>query len=220
MKKYLLPTLISLALTHTGVLAEEAATSEAAASPEPQAESTASPAESATPATPPSAESIKNKPQELMEKHRSHQEYMREQMQKLYQTDDPEERNRLMEEMQQRRAEMRKEMMDSSGFTPGWGGGPGPRWGGDPRWGGGPWNNGPRWGGPGPNWGGPNWGGRGPQWNGPDYYDMPPRGPSRAPHFFNKGMAGGHQARVEQRLENIEQVLKQIADALTQQNQK
>jgi hypothetical protein len=212
MKKCQLPILISLALSPTWILAQEAATSPAAP-PETPAASEA-PAASSTPAAAPATntetttETTKSKPQDLREKYQAHRDYMREQMDKLYQTDDPQERERIRANMQQHQQKMHQEMWQS-GSMPGWGGDP--RWGG-PGWGGGPWS------GPGPHWGGPQWDNSGPPWSGPRYYNMPPsRSRNVPPNFFDKKTFGGHQAKVEQRLENIEKILQQIADTLAKQ---
>ena len=211
MKKYRLPILISLALSPTWILAQETTTPPA--EPAAAAAPTEAPAESSAPAVAPSAtEATENKPQDLMKKHQAHRDYMREQMDKLYQTDDPEERERIRAEMQQHQEEMQKEMWES-GSMPGWGGNP---MRGGPGWGGGPW------GGPGPRWGGPNWDNPGPPWGGPSYpgyYDMPPSAARDFPPF-NRETFGGHQAKVEQRLENIEKLLQQIADTLAKQEKK
>ena len=207
MKKYKLPILISLALSPTWILAQEAATPTAAAPSEAPAES------SAPAATPATAESTENKPQDLMKTYQAHRDYMREQLDKLYQTDDPEERERIREEIQQHQEEMRKEMWESNSM---------PGWGGNPMWGGPGWSGGP-WGGPGPRWGGPNWDNPGPPWSSgpsyPSYYDMPPSRARNLPPFDNKTF-GGHQAKMEQRLENIEKLLQQIADTLAKQEKK
>jgi hypothetical protein len=201
MKKYMLPTLISLALSPTWILAQEAATTP------PPAATPESPAKSSTPAA---TKTVENKTPDLMKKHQEHRNYMREQMEKLSHTDDPEERERIREEMRQHQEDMQKEMWES-GSMPGWGGDP--SWGG-PRWGG-------PWGGPGPRWGGPNWDNPGPQWGGgPSYYDMPPGRAGNAPNFCDKKPLGGHQAKMEQRLENIEKLLQQIADSLAKQEKK
>ena len=210
MKKYKLPILISLALSPTWILAQEAATPPATP-PEAPTESSAPAAAAATTTTESATE---NKPQDLRKKYQEHRDYMREQMEKLYQTDDPEERERIRTEMQQHQEEMQKEMWES-GSMPGWGGNP--MWG-RPGWGGGPW------GGTGPRWGGPNWDSPGSPWSGssyPSYYDMPPSGARNvSPNFFNKNTFGEHQAKVEQRLENIEKILQQIADSLAKQEKK
>ncbi|NJO16846.1 MAG: hypothetical protein HC877_14210 [Thioploca sp.] len=214
MKKYMLPTLISLALAPTWLLAQEVAT--------PPVVTPESPAESSTPAatetaeTPVVTETAENKTADLMKKHQAYRNYMREQMEKLYQTDDPEERDRIREEMRQHQEEMQKEMWESRSM-PGWGGEP--NWGGEPPMWGGPRWGGPWGGGPGPRWGGANWDNPGPQWGGPSYYDMPPSRTGNTPNFPNRNF-GGHQAKVEQHLENIEKTLQQIADTLAKQEKK
>lgn len=102
MKKYILPTLISLALSSSWVLAEEAA--------EPETPATAATAESNQEA----ATEEKVSYEDITKKRQEHRKKMREHMQKIDETNDPEERERLLdaydEMMQANRKEMRKLM--------------------------------------------------------------------------------------------------------------
>ena len=184
MKKYVLPTLVSLALSSSWVLAEETP-----AAAEPPA---STPPASAEPAATQQHDSLMDHYQEMREKKTAYMQEMQALREKLREAAaDPEEWQRLRDEMQrltkemrQQVQEMREKMRQEGGMMPGgpYGRSPNGRFG--PQWGG------PHYG-PGPNYfngpyGGPGWRQGGPHYNGMPYsnrggmpnmprpnYDMP-----------------------------------------------
>lgn len=176
MKKYVLPTLVSLTLSSSWVLADETTAAEPSATTPPTAE--------APPAAPPDAtqqhDSLMERYQELRKKQTAYMQEMQALREKLHQAaKDPEEWQRLRDEMQRLRDEMRQEMQQmrekmrqegrmmpggpyNRGPNRGQNGRFGPRWGG-PNYGPGPYNR--------PYRGGPGW-----MPGGPNYGDMPYRG--------------------------------------------
>ena len=243
MKKYVLPTLVSFALS-SYVLAQEPSV------PEPPT----------PPAIPSSDANMVDQHQKMMDKQMTYlQEQItqmqetRAQIEKIRQTRDPQKRQELMEEMRQSQQEKREKMWKERGATmpnrP------------DPRFGGPHFNqphfNQPRFGGPG--WHGPqmppyqygpshpnsarapfgrNGGGMMPGYGqGPGNFGMPGQGPSgfgmpgqgpngfgmpgQGPNGFAKGPGSsgkskhlGFHARVEQRLEKIDKQLQELIEAL------
>ncbi len=200
-KKYVLSTLVSLALGSGYALAEGAsAPSETPVWTPPTVEQPSAP-ELTTPPVPPEltppppsatqpSDSAKSY-QEMMEKRWSLWQERQALREKINQTWDPEERQRLIEELRQKKPQR--------GGMPGGPYGMGPR-GMQP---GGPYGMGPHGGFGGPMGGPP----QGPR------YDMPPRfnGPR---HFCPKGKDCGHHTKMLERLENIENLLKQVVDLL------
>lgn len=185
-KKYVLSTLVSLALGSGYALAEGgSAPSEAPVWTPP---AVVQPSQFAPPPvpefTPPSPHATQppdsaKSYQEMMEKRRVLWQEMQVLRGKISQTWDPEERQRLIEELRQK--------MPQRGGMPG-----------------GPYGMGPRNGFGGPMGGPP----QGPR------YDMPPRfnGPRS---FCPKGKRDcGHHTKMLERLENIENLLKQVVDLL------
>jgi len=207
MKKYVLPSLISLALSSGYVLAQ---TESAAAAPEwtpptaeQAAEQTPAPTAELIPPPPPPAPPLPIAPQppsgatspsdaaksfhEMREKRDSLWQEMQTLRRNMNQAKSDEERQQLREQLQQNRQSMR-ELLQQGGMH------------------GGPFGMGRT-----PGWGGPQGPGHG-------YYGkrpMPPIGPG-ARGFAQKmpPMPGGHPAKMEQRLENIENLLKEIVELL------
>ncbi len=146
-----------------------------------------------------------------MEKQRAQQEtYMQEVQaiaEKLSQAQDPEEQQRLVDEMEKKQQEMWKHLPSPFGMEPRNGFGP---------WGG-PRNMEPR-NGFGPNWGGPR-GGMPPHFGPrPNFRNIPNRGMPpvnfEKPQRFNRQTRSGHHAQMEQHLENIETLLKEVVELL------
>lgn len=250
MKKYVLPSLVSLALSSSWTLAEQSQTPE---TPEVSPPAIMQPSDEAIKQHLEQMEKQRAQMQEQMEKQKAqmqeemekqkaewmaHRQEMQGLMDKIQQTTDPEERQRLMEELQQQRQKMYENKMQAqggmmppkphygpnSGYGPRSGYGPGPRsgYGPGPYYGPrrgyhGPYNrrgqmpNIPR-----PNYNMPyNRDGGMPEGYRPDYYKMPynQRGEMpRMPGGFGKEKRGGHHAQVEQRLEKIEKLLEQLVE--------
>jgi len=199
MKKYMLPALISLAISSSLAVAEEAV---------PQ-----------QPPTPPAVEqpAPMSENEGMAQVRQAHRQYMQEQMEKIRQMQDPEERRRLVQDQMQEMQHVMQEMqglLQEGGASPaamGYGmGGPGV-WGGGPEQGfggpgGGSWGGGPEQGFGGP--GGGSWGG------GPEQgYGMGmgrggrPGMMSNAPRHQSQQ---SHQAAMERSLANIEKMLEQL----------
>lgn len=186
MKKYILPTLISLAIGSSWVLAEEVAPQQPPAPPVAEQP----PAVAATPA------------EDMMKVRQAHKQYVQEQLEKIRAMKDPEERRRLIQgqmlEMQQVMQEM--QMLSNEGRTPppGYAGPEAGNWGGGPGMGAGNWEGGPGMGGPG------GWGG------GPDF-GPGMGGGSGAPNASpRRQIQQAHWASMEKHLENIEKMLGQL----------
>jgi hypothetical protein len=213
-KKYVLSTLVSLALGSGYALAEGAsAPSETPVWTPPTVEQPSGPELTTPPPvpelTPPppatqppdSAKSY----QEMMEKRWALWQERQALREKINQTWDPEERQRLIEELRQKKPQR--------GGMPGGPYGMGPR--GMPP--GGPYGMGPHGMPPGGPYGmGPRGGFGGPMGAPPQgpRYDMPPRfNGSRS--FCPKGKKDcGHHTKMLERLESIENLLKQVVDLL------
>jgi exonuclease VII large subunit len=188
MKKYVLPTLVSL--TFSGYALAQETAPETAPPPAPPAAMT--PPAAPTPPmqhTDPAKfhQEMMEQQRALMEQQRAQMEEMHAFMEKLRQTNDPEERRRLGDEMRQRQQEMREKMRKESGMMPQYGMGPG-------------WN--------GPSGMPPRYGARQGQVPRTPYYGKPGR--QGAPYVSMRE----HQAKMEKRLENIENLLKQVVELL------
>ncbi len=210
MKKYVLPTLISFALSGYALAANEAPAPETGpqtappaaimppAPPAPPAPfADVKPPVNMTPPEPPKPAAMSY--QEMMERQKAfkqemmeRQKALREEVRKLREKSKsatPEERQRFVEEMQQQQQKMREDMLKQ-----------GPQGGAVPPSGFGPWS-------------GPS--------NAPPYYG--PRRGTRAqpfggretmpPRHFRRPMQD-HHVQMEKRLENIENLLKEIVDLL------
>lgn len=203
MKKYILPTLVSLAIGSPWAMAEEG-------QPAPQQSPTPPPAVAPTPVAPtpaaeqPTAPSLSEEMAEIRQAHRQH---MQEQMEKIHQTQDPEERRRLIQEQMQEMQQVMQEMqtlLRESGAPPnamGYGMG-GPEQGFGP---GGSWGGGPEQGfGPGGSWGG-----------GPEQGFGPGMGMGRSRHGMMPNMPRhkdqqSHWSAMEKSLANIEKMLEKL----------
>ena len=276
MTKYLLPTLISLALSGYAFADEEAAAPGTPEAAPPIMPEMAVPPDMQAPNDPQASEMMAHH-KEMMEKHMAHQGEMRALQQQMHQTTDIEERQKLMEQLRAKQKEMRDAMIkersnmrpppmpergemmmppqrpygngnrpgfgNSPGFGPGWGG-HGPRNGPRNDYNRMPYGAAPnfprqaRGGYPEMPYGGPNFPGpmRGypemPYRGAPNfpgqarggYYDMPysapnfPKGPT-GPRSFNQEKKMGHHARMEQRLENIENLMKELVELLKEKQQ-
>jgi len=254
MKKYILPTFVSLILSSGYVLADEAP----APSPAPEAAAT-------QPSDSPQlyqemmekrmAEIEKHREQQMaeMEKHRAFMEKRMEQQktemekqrlqqeaykkevqalgEKLSQAQNSEERQRLMEEMEKKQQEMWQQFpnqfggmgpRNDNGSPDGWGGprGMGPNNGYPGAWGGGPRGMGPGNEYAPPVWGNqrggmpPQYGPRGGSRNMPYNRGMPRGDFGKMPQRFNRYKSGSHHDKMEQHLENIENLLKEVAELL------
>ena len=223
MKKYVLPTLVSLTLSSSWVLAEETPTAE--------------PPAAAPPAATQPHDPVMSHYQEMREKRATYMQEMQTLREKIRQATDQEEWQRLRDEMRrltnemrQQRQEMREKMWKEGRMMHRRPYGP-PQGGYGPSWGG-PSHYGPREG-----YYGRPYGNRGgmPAMPRPDYgmphgnrggmpemprrdYDMPygNRGgmPGGMPSRFDKKMPLGHHAKMEQHLENIEKLLEQVVEQL------
>ncbi len=212
MKKYVLPTVVSLALSGYA-LAQENTAAEVTPPAEPTAPAEVTPAApvevtppapvEVTPPAAPAAPAEMTPPvppmpvadpdkayQDMMEKRKQAMEEQKAQRQevqafseKMRQAKSPEERWRLMDEMRQHQQEMREKMWKERGMMM-----PPPM---------GPWN--------GQNMQ-PHYGPR-------PYYNQPYRGRQGMPSGRD-GSKQGHQAKMERRLENIENMLIEVIELL------
>lgn len=210
MKKYVLPSLVSLALSSSWTLAEQSQTQE---TPEVSPSAIMQPSDEAIKQHQEQMEKQRAQMQEQMEKQKAewmaHKQEMQALRDKLQQTTDPEERQRLMEEQQQQRQKMHEKMWKQRGMMP-----PKPS---KPYYGPGG-GYGPGWGGPGAYYG-PQRGyyrpydrrGRMPNIPRPNYH-KPYNRDGGMPGKFGKEKRGGYHTQVEQRLENIEKLLQQLVD--------
>jgi len=205
MKKYVLPTVVSLALSGYALAQENSA---------PEVTPPAPPADMTPPAPPVPPDMIPPAPpvppdmtppappvpaadpdkayQEMMEKRKQAMEEQKAQMQevqafreKMRQTNDPEERRRLRDDMWQRQQEMREKMWKQRGMMP-------------PPYPMGPWNgqNMP-----------PHYGAR-------PYYGQPSRGGRQGMRSGRYGSKPDHHTKMERRLENIENMLIEVIELL------
>lgn len=181
MKNYILPTLISLVLSSSAVLAAETAV------PLPAQPPQGSPPAAAQAAAPDAAADI-------VQLREAHKKSMQELARKVREAKDPEERQRLiaerMQEMQQHIQEM-QELMGQPGGAGNYGrGGYGP---------------GPGYGmGPGPGWGG------GPGYGPGGYYGPAMEGGPQGPRMGRMSMMHDHQEKMEQYLARITELLEKI----------
>jgi hypothetical protein len=204
MRKYVLPTLVSLALSSSYALAQDQTQP---SSPQvPDAISNPSPDAMAKHHQEMMAKRLAEMQEMVetqraqMEKQRAQMEKQRAQMQalteKLHQTNDPGERQRLMDEMRQQQQQDMKSYDGRQGYG----------------WNTPPWNSGPGYYGPKPRSG---------YYNAP--YDRADRMPkSTAPKYRDRPgksgkKRGGHHDQVEISLNNIEKLLQQVVDLLSKQ---